>query len=202
MERIHYLKMETSAESSSIHTRVWSSLILSKFSKYPPNVLFISNEPIILVIDIPFIVLEMIPHAPTAVSNTPLFRPTILKVERDLMSEPNVKHNVKQKFRLKEDVVPSVFTFCEAKEKCRSIILTNTKSRNEILQPIRRDESDQTNDESLLTPMGKQIEPDNEKVPELSSDDEISLDEHDVSFQETKNISYKMIWGCLFRGCS
>ena len=155
---------------------------LSKFSKYPPNVLFISNEPIILVTDIPFIVLEMIPHTPTAVSNTPLFRHTILKVEsdlmsepnvkpnvsntplfrhtilkveRDLMSEPNVKPNVKQKFRLKEDVVPSVFTFCEAKEKCRSIILTNAKARNEILQPIRREESDQTNDESLLTPMEK-----------------------------------------------
>ena len=144
----------------------------------------------------------MIPHTPTAVSNTPLFRHTILKVERDLMSEPNVKPNVKEKFRLKEDVVPSVFPFCEAKEKCRSIILTNAKAKNEILQPIRREESDQTNDESLLTPMEKQIEPDDEKVPELSSEDEISLDEHDVSFQETKNISYKMIWGCLFRGCS
>ena len=142
------------------------------------------------------------PNVKPNVSNTPLFRHTILKAERDLMSEPNVKPNVKQKFRLKEDVVPSVFTFCEAKEKCRSIILTNAKARNEILQPIRREESDQTNDESLLTPMEKWIGPDNEKVPELSSEDEISLDEHDVSFQETKNISYKMIWGCLFRGCS
>ena len=72
--------------------------------------------------------------------------------ERDLMAD--LMPDVKRKFRIKNDAVPSIFTFSVESEKRRSNILGESKLRREILGSIVEEEDQPNQHTSETIPFG------------------------------------------------